>query len=211
MRQPLGGGTGHVFAVDGRGEVDRDEVTGLHGPVHAGQRAEPGAQRLEFGIDLVVGDLDRFDRHAQRVQVRNLQLGADVDLGEELQLLSVFLVGHLDVGPADRLHVGLGEGLAVAAGHGVLDDLVEQGLAAKARLEQPGRRLAGPEARQPNLLGQLLVGPLEIGLEFGNGTSTLMRTRVGLNCVTVLFTACSSVCRVCVRRCAGRSGRGDRI
>ncbi len=76
-------------------------------------------------------------------------------------------MGHLDVGPADRLHVGLGERLAVAARHGVLDDLVEQGLAAEPRLEQPGRRLSRAEPGQPNLLGQLLVGPLKIGFQLG--------------------------------------------
>ena len=67
------------------------------------------------------------------------------------------------------LHLGGGDGLAVAAGQGVVDDLLEHGAAADAGLEQLARRLAGTEAGQPDLLGELLERPVEVGLQLGEG------------------------------------------
>ena len=57
--------------------------------------------------------------------------------------------------------------LPVAAGQRLVDDLVEHRLPAEPGLQQLRGRLTGPEAGQPHLFGQLLIGPLEIGLELG--------------------------------------------
>ncbi len=167
--QPLGLGLGQILAVDGRRQVDGDEVAVLGGAVHAGQRAEARAQVLQLGVDLFVAHLDGVDRQLQRVEVRELELGADVDLGGELEVLAVLLLGDLDVGLADRTQVRGRHRLAVAAGHGVADDLVQHGLAAEAGLEQLARRLAGPEAGQPHLAGQRFEGLVELGFEFSEG------------------------------------------
>ena len=156
MGQPLGLGLGQILAVDGRRQVDGNEVAVLGGAVHASERAEARAQVLQFGVDLVVTHLDGVDGELQRVEVRELELGTDVDLGGELEILAVLLLGDLDVGLTDRSQVRGRHGLAVAAGHGVADDLVQHGLAAEAGLEQLARRLAGPEAGQTHLAGQLL-------------------------------------------------------
>ena len=59
---PSRGRARHLLAVDGGRQVDRDEVTVGHRPVHAGQGAEPGAQGLQFGVDVFVADLDRIHR-----------------------------------------------------------------------------------------------------------------------------------------------------
>ena len=100
--QALGGGVGNVLAVDGGGQVDRDEVAVLGGPLDAGEGAEAGAQRLQLGVDLVVVDLDGVDRDLQRLRSGSVDLGPDVDLGGEDQLLAVFELGDLDLGLAER-------------------------------------------------------------------------------------------------------------
>ena len=55
VRQALGLRLGHVLAVDGGRQVDRDEVAVLRGALDAGEGAEAGAQRLQLGVDLLVG------------------------------------------------------------------------------------------------------------------------------------------------------------
>ena len=89
--QALGLGLGHVLAVDGGRQVDRDEVAVLGRALDALERAEAGAQILQLGVDLLVGHLDGVDGDLQRLQVRELDLGPDVDLGGEGQVLAVLL------------------------------------------------------------------------------------------------------------------------
>ncbi len=105
MGQALGLGLGYVLAVDGGRQVDRDEVAVLGGALDALERAEAGAQILQLGVDLLVGHLDGVDGDLQPLQVRELDLGPDVDLRGEGQVLAVLLVGDLDLGLAERLHV----------------------------------------------------------------------------------------------------------
>ena len=163
--RPFGRRLGNVFAVDGGRQVDRDEVAGRSRPLDAGQGAEPGAQRLQFGVHFLVADVDRVDGDLQRAQVGQGELRPHIDLGGEHQLLAVLLLRDLDLGLTERLDVGLGDGLAVAARQCLVDDLVEHRLTTDTRLQQLGRRLARPETRQPHLLGQLLVGPVEVRLQ----------------------------------------------
>ena len=96
-------------------------------------------------------------------------VGPDVDLGGEDEFFAVLELGDLDVGLAERTHLGGGDGLAVAAGQGVVDDLLEHGAAADAGLEQLAGRLAWAEAGQPDLLGELLERAVEVGLQLGEG------------------------------------------
>ena len=167
--QPLGVGLGDVLAVDGGRQVDRDEVAGLGGALDAGQGAEALLQRFQLGVDVVVVDLDGVDGQGQRGEVRQVDLGADVDLGGEHQLLVVLELGDLDL----RLPQGLqrlgGDGLAVAAGQRVVDDLLEHRPAPDTGFQQLAGGLAGPEAGQPDLLGELLEGLVDLRLELSEG------------------------------------------
>src|SRR6185437_14277119 len=151
---------------DGGRQVDRDEVTVRDGTVHPGQGAESGTQRLQFGVHVVVADLDRVHRNLELAGVRQGELGTYVDFGGEGQLLAVLLLGDLDLGLAQRVHLRLGDGLPVARGQRLVDDLIEHRLATEPRLQQLRRRLARPEAGESHLPGQLLVGALEVGFEF---------------------------------------------
>ena len=166
--QPLGGRPRHLLAVDGGRQVDRDEVTVGDRPVHAGQGAEPGAQRLQLGIDVLVGDGSTGSTlTCSALRSGSVDLGADVDLGGEGEVLAVLLLGDLDVGLTERVDLRFGHRLPVAGRQGLVDDLVEHRLAADPGLQQLRGCLARAEAGQPHLLGQLLVGPLELGLELG--------------------------------------------
>ena len=166
MGHAFGGGVRHVLAVHGGRQVDRDDVTEGDRAVHPGQGAEPATQRLQLGLDVVVADLDRVHLDLERAQVRKGDLGADVDLGGEGQLLAVLLFGHLDLRLADRLDFRFRDRLSISRGQRLVDDLVQHRLPAEAGLQQLQGRLAGPEPGQPHLPGQLLIGPLEFGLEF---------------------------------------------
>ena len=149
--QPLGLGVRHVLAVDARGQIDRDEVTVLGATLDALERAEPGAQRLQLGVDVLVGHLDGVDFDLQRLEVGDGDVGADVDLGGEDELFVVFELGDLDVRLAQRAHLGGRHRLAVAAGQRVVDDLFEHGAAADAGLQQLARApcRAGSRAAAP--------------------------------------------------------------
>ena len=134
-------------------------------PLDTGQGAESGPQRLQLVVDVLVADLDRVDRDLEGTQVRQRDLRADVDLGGEHQLLAVLDLGDLDFGLTQRLHLGGGQGLAVTGGQRVVDDLLEHRAATDAGLQQLGGRLARAEAGQPDLLRELLVGAVEVGLQ----------------------------------------------
>ena len=196
--QPLGRGLRHLLAVDGGGQVDRDEVAVLRRPLDAGQGAEPGAQRLQLGVDLLVGHLDRVDGDLQRLEVGQLDLGTDVDLGGEDEFFAVLELGDLDLGLAERLDVGGRHGLAVAAGQRVVDHLLEHGASADAGLEQLARRLAGPEAGQPDLLGELLECAVEVGFQLGEGHLHVDANPGGAQLLDGALHARAP--RVCVRR-----------
>jgi hypothetical protein len=154
-----------VLAVDRGRQVDGHEVAGLDRAVGAGQRAEPGAQLIKLLINLGVGKLHVVDRHREVAIGGDGEVGADVDLGGEREVVAVFELGDLDVGLTERLDLGGGERLHVLGRNGLVDDLVENRRATDARLDDPGGCLAGAEARNADLARELAVGAVEVRLE----------------------------------------------
>ncbi len=163
--QAGGGCLGHILAVDGGGEIDGDEVAVLDRTLHAGQGAETLAQRLQLLLDVLVTDGERVDGHLDAVVGRQGDLRTHVDLGGERQLLAVLDLGDLDLGLADDLDFGGGDGLAVAARQRIVDDLLEDRAAPQAGLDELGRGLARTEPGDANLVGQRLVGLVEVRLQ----------------------------------------------
>jgi hypothetical protein len=92
-------------SVAAGGQVDRHEVADGRCPVDSVESPEPGTQRLQLGVDVLVAHFYRIDRDLQLAHIGERDLGADVDLGGEDQFLTVFLLGHLDLGLTQRLHV----------------------------------------------------------------------------------------------------------
>src|SRR6202011_2915822 len=83
VRQAFRRRLGHVFAVDVGRQGDRDEVAVRGRALDTRQGAEPGTQRLQFGVDVLVADLDRVDCDLQRTQVGQCDLRSYVDFGGE--------------------------------------------------------------------------------------------------------------------------------
>ena len=67
----------------------RDEVAVLGGALDADEGAEALAEALQPLVDVVVGDLDVVDRHRDAVELGQLELRPDVDLGGELQVAAL--------------------------------------------------------------------------------------------------------------------------
>ena len=167
--QALGGGLLQLLAVDGGRQVDGDEVAVLDGALDAGEGAEAGEEVVELGLHGLVVGLEGIDLDGDVGEVRQLDLGADVDLGGELDELAVLQLGDVDVGLADDLQIVLLDGLAVAGGDHLVEDLLEDGAAADAGLDELGRGLALAEARDLDLLREGLVGLVEFRLELVEG------------------------------------------
>ena len=66
---------------------------------------EPLPQRLDLLVDVLVGDHDVVDLHAQSVVRRDLDAGPDVDLGGELEQGVVLELGDVDLRLRERLEV----------------------------------------------------------------------------------------------------------
>ena len=140
------------------------------GALHPGEGGEPGAQVLQRLVDVGFGDRHVVDLHRERRQLRQRDLGAHVDLGGERQPLVVGDLGDLDLRLPQRRHVlGRGDGLGVLRGDGVVDDLLQHRAAAEAGLDDAGGHLALAEAGHVDLLGDLLVRAVEIGLQLVEG------------------------------------------
>src|SRR5690606_34583060 len=157
-----------LLAVDLGLEVEHDEVALGGRAVHAHEGAEALAQRVEALRDVLVGDLGRLDRDAQRVERGQRDLGADLDLGGEDQLALAGLrrdLGDLDLGLAERAQALLAGGLAVEAREAVVDGVLDDGAPADALVDHARRDLALAEAGDVHLLRDVLVGVLDARLE----------------------------------------------
>ena len=88
-----------LFDVDVHGH----EVAGDDRPVDVVQHRVGLAEPVDLGVDLVVGDDRRRNRHAQFALTRDGDLRADLDVGFEDEDTLFFAGGDVDVGLADRV------------------------------------------------------------------------------------------------------------
>ncbi len=131
------------------------------------RRGEALTEAVELGVDLLIGDPDLVDDDLDVVQVRQRDLGSDVNLGREPQRLPVGEVGDLDLGPTQRLHLMGPDGRQQLLRNGLLDGLSEDGLAPDPLIDDRRRHLALPETGDGHLGGDLAVRLLEARLELG--------------------------------------------
>ena len=94
-----------------------------------------------------------------------MQLGPDLHHGVEGQRPRLLTCGDVDLRGGDGVDVVLAQGLGVVVGQGVAEGLVPPGLLAQPGLEDPPGSLAGPEARDPDLPGDLAEGGVDGLLE----------------------------------------------
>ncbi len=154
-----------LLPVAGGGQVQGHEVVVAGRPVDAGQAGEPLAQPVDLGVDLGVGDLRVVHGDSHAVVVGDGDLGPDVDLGAERQLLVVCQLGDLDLGPAQGQQLVLADGLGVEGRQCLVDGVLEHRGAADALVQDPGGHLAATEARDLHPLADAAVGPVEARLE----------------------------------------------
>ena len=160
-----------LLAVDLGRQVDRHEVARGGGALDALEGAETLAQRGEALFDVGVADLDRVDLDGQGGVVRQLDLGALVDLGGEGEALTGVErhLGDVDLRLTQRAHRVLLEGLPVEGRERVVDGLLQHGALAQALVDDPRRDLAAPEPRDLDLAADGLVRLLQAGLELLGG------------------------------------------
>ncbi len=141
------------LAVLGGDQVDGHEVAVGRRALDVAQGAEPLTQRLDLVVDVVVGDRGVVDLGAQAVPVGNGDLGADVDLGGELDRLVVVDPGDLDLGLGQGLEVVRLQRLDVLLRDDLVDRLLEHGTAPDLAVDHRRGHLAAPEAGHVDLLG----------------------------------------------------------
>ncbi len=151
-----------VLAVGGGGQVQQQHVALGRRTLDLGVRPEPLRQQRDLLIDVGVGDLERCHLDRQPLVLRQLELGTDVDLGHESDLLAVLDLGHLDLRLPERHDVGLGQRLVVRRGHGRVDDLFEHRTAAEPLIDDLPRHLALAESGDLHLSGDPLVGGIDL-------------------------------------------------
>ena len=150
-------------------EVEHDEVALGRRALDVVQGGEALAQRLDLLLDVGVGDLDVLDLGLEAVVVGHLDLGADVDLGGELEGLVVLELRDLDLRLGQRLEGVLLERLDVLLREHLVDRLVEHRAAPDLTVDDGRRHLAAAEAGDVDLLGDLLVRRVEARLELLEG------------------------------------------
>ena len=170
-RADLVGDTGDgvdLVAVDRGRQVDRDEVALLGLALDRLERAETLAQLGDALVDVGVGDLDRLDLDLERVERRERDLGADVDLGGEAQARAVLEreLGDVDLGLAEDLDVVLDDRVRVQLRKRLVDGFLDDGRAAETLLDELRGNLALAETGDLNLRADGRVGLLDARLQF---------------------------------------------
>jgi hypothetical protein len=157
----LGGQLGDGLAVLAAGDVDRDDVAVLGRALGVGQFRELRAQPVELGVDLLLAGLGPGDGDPQAAVAGHLHHRADLDDGLEGHRPLGLSLGDLQLWRCDHIDVVLAHGVEVEVGYGVLDGLAAAHLGTEARLEDATGCLAGTEAGNPDLAGELLEGTVD--------------------------------------------------
>ena len=157
-----------VGVLDGL-EVDGDVVLGLDGAtldvLEGGTVVE---EHLDLVVDLGLGDLRRGHLDLDSVEGGELSGGTQGELDgvgvvlvilSEVELLVVTVLGGDDV--------QLVEDGGLVGGDQVVGGLSESSLGAKSRVDDRTGGLTGAEAREAVLLGGVLVGLLDRGVDVG--------------------------------------------
>jgi hypothetical protein len=126
-------------------------VAVLRRPLDHAQLAELGAHALDLGVDLVVADDGARHRHPQVLVAGHGHVGPHLHHGVERHRPGLLAGGDVDVGGGDDVDVVLAHGLGEVVGQRLAQRLLPGHVPAEAGLEDPARRLAGPEARDPDL------------------------------------------------------------
>ncbi|MPM27316.1 hypothetical protein SDC9_73826 [bioreactor metagenome] len=165
----LGLATLDELAVLGGLQVEGDQVALGGRTVHLGVRGEPLAQDLDLLLELLTGRLDRVDLDLDGVERRDHEVGAHVHLGGELDGLTDLELGHLDLRLRQRHQLVLGDGGGVEIRERLVQGLLQGDARAEPLVDDGRRHVPRTEARDLHLLGDLLVGLVQVRLQIGEG------------------------------------------
>src|SRR6185312_5474606 len=133
-------------AVDGRGQVEGDEVVLGDGALDDLQGAETAAQLVQGGVDVGVGGLHGVDLDLEPGVFRQFDLRTDVDLDIEHEVAvggrRLGDIGDVDLGAGERNDLTLAHGGLVEVVQAVVDGGLEDVAAADALVDQAVRDLA---------------------------------------------------------------------
>ena len=161
-------GVAVVGVRPGAADVDRHLVTRLDRTRHLDELTGRRPQPVDLGGHLVVGHLERRERHHQTAVAGDGHDGADQDDGLEGDRTGLLARRDVDVGLVDRVDLRLVDGPRVELGQRLPDGLTPQrGGAAHARLEDLPRHLSGPEPGNPDLTRQTLHHVVEGFVDLG--------------------------------------------
>ena len=164
-----GGGLRQLFPVLGRGQVDGENVALLGLAVELRGGGEPLAEQRDAFLHLIFERRQGIDRGLDGGEVRKVELGSDVDLGRELDEFAVLQFGDLDLGLGEWHRLGFNHGRLVGGLDGLIDGLLEDHSPAETLIDDDGRHLALAESGDADLLCDLLVRLVEMGLEISEG------------------------------------------
>src|SRR5450759_31464 len=162
-----------LFLANRSREVDGHEVTHGSHSLNTGQSTETLTQGNHSRLNISIGRLgvNHVDLDRDAVVVRQSQLGTDVDLDGELQLLALLgrHLGHVNLGLTERTYLVVLHGLAIEARKGLVDGLLQHRAASHTLVDDPGRNLAGAETGNVDLRTDRLVCRIEARLELVEG------------------------------------------
>ena len=165
---------GHRAAAALALRLDEHDVAGRRRALDRHQRRVVLAESLERLLDVGVGDLDGRGLDLDRVRVGERELRVEVGVhGERERLARDRRVGvevRVDGGQVELAH-----GFGVVRVDDGLADLFGEGFGADALEQDAARRLAGPEARHPDLARERAEHTFEGGVDDGDGDRDLDR------------------------------------
>jgi len=148
-------GARDLLAVGAHVEVGDDHVSLPHRPLDRLQRGLAVEQLLHPAIDHLVGDLGVGPLDPDRVEVGKLHLGHHADGRGEAGRLAPLELEDVDPRPVDGVDPALGEGAVHDLRDQRLDRLLPDRLGPEAGFNHRAGSLAGPEALDLHLLGEL--------------------------------------------------------
>ncbi len=164
----VGGEAGLRLAVEGAGDVDGDGVALLHRALDLLERAVEVAHAVDLGVERVLVDAGAVEGDRQTPVAGDLDGGPHLDDGVEGHGARLLAARDVDLRRGDDVDVVLDDRGRVVLGECVLERLLAPGEGAEAGLEHLAGCLAGPEARQADLLGDLLEGGVHRALELAS-------------------------------------------
>ena len=170
----VGGGV-NLLTVDGGNQVDGREVAGLGLAVDGLEGGEAATQVLEFLLDVLFGDLGGLDSTTSFSSISGSSKAGTTSTSAAKTSWPPWAPVTLGISVTSTVGCAMGRrsfsltASVVVAGQDLVDDLLDDGGAAEALVDDARRHVALTEAGDVDLSGDLLVRLVHFGLQFLEG------------------------------------------